>query len=130
MGMYEQAVEKLQKEFASVKGTKAVAMKTAVRDALVNFAAQDEEFAQAIVQGGSFNACMQAVAQGVGQSISDLEAYEKATRFYFPGARVRFEMHVDLVGDAADTSSAAAAAPSPQGEGKESGLVIDLSEFL
>lgn len=130
MNFYEQAAEKLQKEFAAVTGTKAGAMKTAVRDALVNFAAQDEEFAQAIVQGGSFNACMQAVAQGVGQSISDLEAYEKATRFYFPGARVRFEMHVDLVGDA-DALSVGSADSSPRGGAKSGdGLVIDLSEFL
>lgn len=130
MNFYEQAAEKLKKEFGSVTGQKEGDMKAAVRDALLQFAKQDEEFAQAIVQGGSFKDCMAAVAKGVGSSISDLEACEKATRFYFPGSRVRFEMHVDLIGEAADTSSAAAAAPSPQGEGKESGLVIDLSAFL
>ena len=124
MNFYEQAAEKLQKEFAAVKGAKAVAMKTAVRDALLNFAAQDEEFAQAIVQGGNFNACMQAVAQDVGQSISDLEAYGKAASFYFPGSKVRFEMHIDLIGDAAGDERAA-----EDGE-KDGGLVIDLSEFL
>jgi len=121
MSFYEQAEEKLRKEFAAVSGQKEGAMKTAVRDALLSFAKQEDEFAQAIVQGGGFKACMAAVAKGVGGSISDLEAYEKATRFYFPGSRVRFEMHVDLIGDAQ-------AAP---GAGTEaSGLIIDLSAFF
>ena len=122
MNYYEQAAERLRKESPSVTGAKASAMKAAVRDALLQFASQDEEFAQAIVQGGSFKNCMDAVAKGVGQSISDLEAYGKAAAFYFPGSKVRFEMHIDLIGDAA--------APSPQGEGKERGLVLDLSAFL
>ena len=129
MNYFEQANEKLTREFGKVTGSKASAMKTAVRDALLRFAEQDEEFAQAIVQGGSFAGCMQAVARGVGQSISDLEAYEKATRFYFPGSRVRFEMHVDLVGDADRDDGL------PQAEGglrndKGDGLVIDLTDFF
>lgn len=122
MGFYEQAEARLKKEFGGVTGQKEGAMKAAVRDALLRFAGQDEEFAQAIVQGGSFRDCMAAVAKGVGSSISDLEAYEKATRFYFPGSRVRFEMHVDLIGDAAKET--------PPAEGEKSGLVIDLTDFL
>ena len=74
MNYYEQAAERLRKESTSVTGAKASAMKAAVRDALLQFARQDEEFAQAIVQGGSFSACMAEVARGVGQSISDLKA--------------------------------------------------------
>ncbi len=48
MNYYEQAAERLRKESASVTGAKASAMKAAVRDALLQFARQDEEFAQAI----------------------------------------------------------------------------------
>lgn len=121
MSFYEQAEAKLRKEFAAVSGQKEGAMKTAVRDALLSFAKQDEEFAQAIVQGGSFKDCMAAVAKGVGGSISDLEAFEKATRFYFPGSRVRFTMHVDLIGDASSDETRSAAGES---------LIIDLSAFL
>ena len=124
MNYYEQAAERLRKESTSVTGAKASAMKAAVRDALLQFAKQDEEFAQAIVQGGSFKDCMEAVARGVGQSISDLEAYGKATEFYFPGSKVRFEMHIDLIGDAAGEERDA-----EDGE-KDGGLVIDLSAFL
>lgn len=130
MNYYEQAAERLRKESTSVTGAKASAMKAAVRDALLQFARQDEEFAQAIVQGGSFKDCMEAVARGVGQSISDLDAYGKATAFYFPGSKVRFEMHIDLIGDAAGEERAAGGVgPYKDGE-KDGGLVIDLSAFL
>ena len=128
MTFYEQAREKLAKD--KITGSKASAMAPAVKDALLNFAEQDEEFAQAIVQGGSFSACMAEVARGVGQSISDLEAYGKAAAFYFPGSKVRFEMHIDLIGDA-DALSVGSADSSPRGGAKSGdGLVIDLSAFL
>ena len=125
---YEQAREKLAKD--KITGSKAAAMAPAVKEALLNFAGQDEEFAQAIVQGGSFSACMAEVARGVGQSISDLEAYGKAAAFYFPGSKVRFEMHIDLIGEA-DALSVGSADSSPRGGAKSGdGLVIDLSAFL
>lgn len=128
MTFYEQAREKLAKD--KITGSKASAMAPAVKEALLNFAEQDEEFAQAIVQGGSFSACMAEVARGVGQSISDLEAYGKAAAFYFPGSKVRFEMHIDLIGDA-DALSVGSADSSPRGGAKSGdGLVIDLSAFL
>lgn len=141
MSFLEEAREKLRKELPGITGNKEGAIKQAAMDALVNFAGQDEEFAQAIVQGGKFSDCMKAVCKGIGTSISDLEVYSRAAAFYFPGCKVRFEMHLDLVGEAAgesaaagNTSSAAAAAPSPQGEGKEpekkAGLVFDLKDFL
>ncbi len=140
MSYFEEAREKLRKELPGITGNKEGAIKQAAMDALVNFAGQEEEFAQAIVQGGKFSDCMKEVCRGIGTSISDLEVYSRAAAFYFPGCKVRFEMHLDLVGDA-DTSSAAAAAPSAhegrnalKGEGKEpekkAGLVFDLADFL
>ena len=55
MGYFEVASRKLDEEAKSGKfGKKEAAMKSAVKDALVRFCEQDEEFAQAIVQGGSF----------------------------------------------------------------------------
>lgn len=126
MNFCEQAREKLTKD--KITGSKTAAMAPEVRDALMNFAEQDEEFAQAIVQGGSFRACMEEVARGVGQSISDLEAYGKAAAFYFPGSKVRFEMHIDLIGDA--DNGLPQAASGLRNDGKGDGLVIDLSAFL
>lgn len=93
---YEQAKEKLEKESKEVKGQKESAMKGEVQEALLDFCKQDDEFAQAIVQGGTFADCMKMVAQGVGSSISDLAAYKKAVSFYFPGAGIRMAMTIDL----------------------------------
>ena len=40
---------------------------------------------------------MKAVAGAVkGNSISDLDAYTEAVRFYFPGAGIRWSMTIDL----------------------------------
>ena len=75
---YEQAETRLKDEFKTVTGRHELAMSSAVRDTLLEFCRQNEEFAQAVVQGGSFKDCMTAVAQGVVGSISDLEAYRRA----------------------------------------------------
>lgn len=91
------AADKLNKEYKECKGdAKIAAMKSAVKDALLIFIEQDNEFAQAIVQGGSFSDCMKAVAKGVGSSISDIDAYKRAVQFYFKGADISFTMTVKL----------------------------------
>lgn len=113
---YEQAQSRLKEEYKEVKGTKESAMKGAVRDALLDFCRQNEEFAQAVVQGGSFKDCMTAVAKGVGSSISDLEAYRRAVSFYFDGAKVNFSMNIQL--EPAET------------ETDRGGLLLDLSQFF
>ena len=114
---FEQAEDRLEREYKEVKGTKESAMKAAVRDTLLEFCRQDEEFAQAVAQGGSFPDCMAAVAKGVGGSISDLEAYRRAVSFYFDGARIDFSMTVRL--EPADTA---------QDQG--GGIVLDLADFF
>lgn len=135
MGFYQEAEARIHKELPSVKGQKEGAIKGAVKDALLNFARQEEEFAQAIVQGGSFGGCMEAVCKGIGTSISDLEAYRRAAAYYFPGSDVRFEMRIELAGEAG-APSVSSADSSPRegaknaGGGKGAGLVIDLADFL
>lgn len=113
---FDQARERLEKEYKEVKGTKESAMKAAVRDTLLEFCRQDEEFAQAVAQGGSFPDCMAAVAKGVGGSISDLEAYRRAASFYFDGAKVQFTMSIQL-------------APA-EPETERNGILLDLSDFF
>ena len=125
----DQALEKLRKEAVAVSGSKERAMSEAVRATLENFAGQEEEFAQAIVQGGSFSDCMTAVAKGVGGHISDLEAYKKAVQFYFPGAEIRMQMTIDLI------CAAAAKEPEPYtpkhaSNAKPENIVLDFTEFL
>lgn len=97
----------------------AQAMKGAVLRALKDFVKQDAEFAQAVVQGGSFEDCMKAVAKGCGSSISDLDAYKKAVQFYFPGANIKMSMTIDLIGAAAGKE-----------EEKPKGVVLDLWALL
>ena len=96
-------------------------MAPAVLETLKTFCLQDQEFAQAVAQGGSFSACMKAVADGVGSSISDLDAYKRAVQFYFPGAQIRMQMTIDLNGDAVP-------AEHPMNEGES--IVLDLSALL
>lgn len=113
---YEQVKERLNKECKEVKGQKERAMSSAVRDTLLEFCRQNEEFAQAVAQGGSFQDCMAAVAKGVGGSISDLEAYRRAVSFYFDGAKVKFQMVIEL--EPAET------------EPEQRGLLLNLSDFF
>ena len=112
---YEQAETRLKEEYIKVAGQKEGAMKSAVRNARLEFCRQDEEFAQAVAQGGSFQACMAAVAKGVGGSISDLEAYRRAASFYFDGAKVNFSMTIQL---------------EPAEAEPERGILLDLSDFF
>lgn len=97
------ALEKLDREKSAVSGQKESAMAGAVLSAIKDFCKQDAEFAQAVVEGGKFSDCMKAVAKGVGHSISDLDAYKKAVKFYFPGAKIHMQMIIDLVGNANTT---------------------------
>lgn len=113
---YEQASARLNDEYGKVKGQKENVMKSSVRDALLEFCRQNEEFAQAVAQGGSFPDCMAAVAKGVGGSLSDLEAYRRAASFYFDGAKVQFTMSIQLT--------------SAEPEESRSGILLDLSDFF
>lgn len=97
MSWREQALEKLAAEKKNAKYDRyANIMKDQVCEALENFCRQDEEFAQAVVQGGTFEECMKQVAKNCGKGISDLEAFRRAARFYFPGSDVRFQMSIVL----------------------------------
>lgn len=117
----EQAIKKLEEGCKSGKFDRyAAAMKEAVKEQLIDFCGQDYEFAQAVVQGGSFEDCMKAVAKNCGASLSDLEAYRRAVQFYFPGAEIRMQMSIDLIGAAGvdDTGNVGG------------GIILNLSDFL
>lgn len=120
------ALERLEKEFKDGKAVNRYAgvMAEPVKKQLAAFCKEDGEFAQAVVQGGTFKACMEAVTKGVGQSLSDLEAYSRAVRFYFPGAKVHFRMELDLVGDAAAKDS------KTETETKAERKVLNLADFF
>lgn len=125
---YEQAKRKLEAERASGKYDKyASAMKSAVCEALDGFCKQDGEFAQAVVQGGTFEDCMKAVAKNCGSSISDLEAFRRAVQFYFPGADVRFQMSVNLCASVETEEEPVLAQVQPPKTGRK---ILSLDDFL
>ncbi len=99
MSWSEKAAEKLEQEQSTANYDKyAQIMKDRVLEALQDFCRQDEEFSQAVVQGGTFEDCMKVVAKNCGTGISDLDAFRRAAQFYFPGAEIRFQMSIDLCG--------------------------------
>lgn len=92
----------LQKYFDTIhiggQYQKAVAEATA--RTLKDFCNQEVEFLQAVEQSGkSFQNCLDEVVKGIKGSISDLEVYTKAVKFYFPCAEIRCRMEIDLVGN-------------------------------
>lgn len=119
-----QSIELLEKGAKEKMGDrKADAMKKFVAEALQGFCRQDDEFAQAVVQGGSFKDCMKAVAGKVkGNHISDIDAYRAAVEFYFRGATISFQMTIDLCGSVADKK--------PEEEKPAEVKVLNLEDFL
>jgi len=118
MAFYEKAEAKLEKGKAEKLDRYGEAMKSAVVTALLEFCRQDDEFAQAVAQGGSVKDCMAAVGKEVkGGSISDMEAYGAAVRFFFPGAGIHVEMSIDLCDSVKKTE-------------EKAGVVIDLTAFF
>ncbi len=82
-----------------IKGQKQKAIASETAKALIHFCDQEPEFEQAVDQSGkTFQKCLDSVVKGVGTSISDLEAYSKAVKFYFTTAEVHFNMSIDLSG--------------------------------
>lgn len=59
---------------------------------------------------------MATVAKGVGGYISDPEAYRRAASFYFDGAKIQFQMVIQL--EPAET------------EQDRGGLLLNLSDFF
>lgn len=118
-----QALKKLEQGGKSKLSGKEAAMKGAVKAALEEFCRQDAEFAQAVAQGGSFADCMKKVAEGVGNSISDLEVFRRAVGFYFPGATVEFQMTVDVCPNRVRTEEKAETKT-------EAPMVLDLEAFF
>ena len=102
MSISNDAIVKLRGEEKTGSYDRAAGvMKGPVREALESFCEQNEEFAEAVIQGGSFSECMKTVAQGCGNALSDLEAYKRAAGFYFKGADVQMQLTIWLAGDPA-----------------------------
>lgn len=124
MSWGSQAVEKLRGELLAGKFNRyANIMKKDVEAALEDFCRQDEEFAQAVVQGGTFEDCMKKVATNCGNGLSDLEAFRRAVQFYFLGADIQFQMKIDLAPHDRDDEET-------ESEVVQRSVVLNLADFL
>ena len=124
MSWGSQAVDKLRGELLAGKFDRyANIMKKDVEAALKDFCRQDEEFAQAVVQGGTFEDCMKKVATNCGNGLSDLEAFRRAVQFYFPGADIQFQMKIDLAPHDRDDEET-------ESEVVQRSVVLNLADFL
>lgn len=110
------AAEKLDREKKDITENKEKVMAGPVAEALKDFCKQSSDFAKAVVMGGSFHACMKDVAKGVGNHISDLDAYKKAVLYYFPGATVEMTMTIQTT--------------KTQDKKPCTGVILDLTQFL
>lgn len=100
----DEAIERIKTEAEGLKSLspQGNAVSKDVCNVLIMFCEQDEEFAQAIVQGGKkLKDCIESTVRGARDSISDLEVYKRAVEFYFPGATVHMNLTIDLIGEAA-----------------------------
>ena len=91
--------EKIDNEYKNAKelSRKGKVVGPSVINALKDFAAQNTEFAQAIIQSDkSVIECINSTVKGCDSSISDLEVYRKTVQFYFEGADVHMLFTVDL----------------------------------
>ena len=122
--MVDEAIQKLDEGLKSGKFDRyGAVMKEAVHRTLVGFCRQDREFAQAVVQGGSFGDCMKAVGKAVKNgAISDIDAFTEAVRFYFPGAGIDVKMTIDLCAGVRGESGG-----TPAGS---SDIVLSLLDFM
>lgn len=74
---------------------KTIAPPTA--ETLISFCRQSDEFAEAIVNGGSFRECIAKIAKDMNRwACGDFAVYGKAVEFYLPGAKVEYTVNIVL----------------------------------
>lgn len=91
----------IEKYFSQkITGKYQSAVASATAGAMMTFCIQEPEFEQAILQSGkTFQECLNEITNGIGDSISDMEIYSRAVKFYFSTATVNFRMTIDLSGN-------------------------------
>lgn len=113
---------KEEKNKAEKLSQKAGAIKVATFDAVMSFIEQDDEFAQAVYQSDkTFGDCLEHCVDKCGNSISDITVFERAVDFYFPGAKIRFQMEVQV-----NPFEDAASSPN----NSSGAIVLSLDDFL
>ena len=119
------AVEKINPELKKLNKYAAVIAEPTAK-ALHGFCKQSEEFARAVVETDkTFQDCLETITKDIGRAVSDIEVYQKAVEFFFPGAKVEFKMIIHMSEyELNDNEPSAPAEPVPEPEQKKD---IDLS---
>lgn len=129
------AIEKIKNELNGFKSysRKGSAVSGFVEKALMEFAEQNDEFAQSIVQSDKkAYDCIEYTVEKSGSAISDLDICKKAAEFYFKGAKVNFIMQIDL-GDGIKSNVSEPVEEMPETEPKEdknNNIQLSLDDLL
>ena len=90
------AVEKINPKLKKLNKYAAVIAEPTAK-ALHGFCKQSEEFARAVVETDkTFQDCLETITKDIGRAVSDIEVYQKAVEFFFPGAKVEFKMIIHM----------------------------------
>lgn len=119
--MKSQAIQKIDAELKAYKGDKyGEVMKNKIAEVIKNWCNQNEEFAQAVVQGGNFEDCMKKVVKQVKGNYADSDSIcPVVAEFYFPGAVVEETILIRMSKHEAEEVSES-----------DSGILLRLEDFL
>lgn len=91
----DQAKEKIKVSNVNKLGKYEMVVYKRVAEALCLFCEKSEEFSRAVIDcDQSYDECLKSICRGLGDGISDLNMFNKAVQFYFPGAVVKFRMDI------------------------------------
>lgn len=110
------ACEKINDEFKTFAGdNKARAVSSYVSNVIQDFCKQDPRFAEVVFQfKQTLSDCCADIMKGVGASVSDIDVYRNAVKFYFPNSEVSMTMTIDITGSAPDESEIQKEADKPK----------------
>ena len=93
------ALDKLDREFKGFKGGGIKGVIAPPTLETLKLFCRNSNFAAAVMKNpNTFSDCIEKISKGVGNAISDLEVYQRAAAFYFPGAKISFSMSIDTTG--------------------------------
>lgn len=129
--LFEEAKKKLDEGLKGKYNRHGEVMKQHIRDVLLDFCQQNEEFAESVAQGSTFQECMKTVSKAAekakGNYFSDVEAYAMAVKFFFPGAGIDVKMTINL----ADSVEQEAEAKEEQEKSEKRGpVMVSLNDFF
>ena len=92
-----QAIEKINPKSIKNSNRYVKVVAEPVAKALHGFCRQSEEFARAITETDrTFQECLETITKGMEQALSDIDTYQRAVEFYFPGAKIEFKMTIRM----------------------------------